>query len=92
MCVFLSTPREWDASAFKKKRLNSSIQRSSSLMTVWQAHVFQVLIPAGIGFRVGQFSVVFTTSAWEKWTGQKYPIWKAFQRKLDKVTGGQVKG
>jgi hypothetical protein len=61
-------------------------------MTVWQAHVFQVLIPAGIGFRVGQFSVVFTTSAWEKWTGQKYPIWKAFQRKLDKVTGGQVKG
>ena len=91
MCVFLSTPREWDASAFKK-RLNSSIQLSSSLMTVWQAHVFQVLIPAGIGFRVGQFSVVFTTSAWEKWTGQKYPIWKAFQRKLDKVTGGQVKG
>ena len=75
-----------------KKRLNSSIQLSSSLMTVWQAHVFQVLIPAGIGFRVGQFSVVFTTSAWEKWTGQKYPIWKAFQRKLDKVTGGQVKG
>jgi hypothetical protein len=31
----------------------------------------QALKNAGIDLRIGQFSVVFTTSAWEKWTGQK---------------------